>query len=171
MEKINILTTKETILTDIEWYESKNLYDVLENDLIPSFYNRQDDNLPRGWISMMKNSMRKLGPLFSTNRMVKEYTETYYMKAFDNWKSLSKEDFTKTKSLVQWKQYIKANWDKVKIHNSEISESGVEVGVALKVKSEIYLGNLNPEDVIVQIYSGPLDTDRNIIQSSPENMI
>ena len=151
--------------------ESKNLYDVLEHDLIPLFYNRQNDNLPRGWISMMKSSMSKLGPLFSTNRMVKEYTETYYMKALDNWKSLSKEDFTKTRSLVQWKQHIKANWDRVKINNSEISKSGVEVGVALKVKSEIQLGDLSPDDVVVQIYSGPLDIDRNIIQSSPENMI
>ncbi len=151
--------------------ESKNLYDVLENDLVPLFYNRQDDNLPRGWISMMKSSMRKLGPKFSTNRMVKEYTENFYMKAFKNWKSLSKENFSKTKSLVLWKQHVRDHWNKVNINNSEISGSGAEVGVALKVKAEIYLGELNPDDVVVQIYSGPLDIDRNIIESSPENMV
>ncbi|MEA1981025.1 MAG: alpha-glucan family phosphorylase [candidate division Zixibacteria bacterium] len=151
--------------------ESKNLYDVLENDLVPLFYDRQDDNLPRGWISMMKSSMKKLGPKFSTNRMVKEYTENFYMKAFKNWRSLLEDNFSKTKSLVLWKQHIRDHWDKVRINNSEISGSGAEVGVALKVKAEIYLGELKPDDVVVQIYSGPLDVDRNIVESSSESMV
>ncbi len=93
------------------------------------------------------------------------------MKAFKYWKSLLKDNFSKSKSLVLWKQHIRDHWGKVCINNSEISGSGAEVGVALKVKAEIYLGELNPDDVVVQIYSGPLDVDRNIVESSSESMV
>jgi len=150
--------------------ESKALYDVLENDLIPTFYDRQEHKPPLRWISMMKSSMRKLGPAFSTNRMVQEYTGNFYMKAHENWQKLSNQDFTLAKQLVQWKERIESGWDQVEILDAKMAEEKVVVGCAMKVQARIRLGLLNPEDVRLEIYSGPQDKDRNVLKASTEEM-
>jgi len=150
--------------------ESKGLYDVLENDVIPLFYNRRGDNPPRGWVAKMKSSIMKLAPAFSTNRMVKDYTEKFYMKALENWTNLSADTFARTRELTKWKQYIKENWNQVRVNNANMEKKSSEVGVALKVEAEITLGAVKQDDIIVQIYNGSLDIDRNIAESTIENM-
>ena len=150
--------------------ESKALYDVLENDLIPLFYDRRPGKPPRRWISMMKSSMSKLGPAFSTNRMVQEYADNFYMNAYTNWKKLSADGFTLTKQLVQWKQRVESCWDQVEILYAHIEGEKAEVGSAVKAEVRVRLGELNPDDVRVEIYSGPLDRDRNVQNGSIEEM-
>jgi len=150
--------------------ESKALYEVLENEVIPLFYDLGTDNIPRRWIAMIKKSMAKLSAVFNTNRMVREYTEKYYMKAYQNWKNLSANDFAKTKKLIHWKHNIRQNWRQVQIVNAGVQKKEVEVGFALKVEAEIKLGTLKPDDVIVQIFSGPLNTDFHITDQSLDNM-
>ena len=150
--------------------ESMALYDVLENDLIPTFYDRRTGKLPQRWIAMMKSSMRKLSPLFSTNRMVQEYTENFYMKAYMNWKEQSNNDFAQTKQLVQWKHRIETGWNQVELFDARVESEKAEVGCAIKAEVQVRLGSLSPDDVRVQIYSGTLDKDRNIQNGSIEEM-
>jgi starch phosphorylase len=150
--------------------ESKALFDVLENDVIPLFYNLSSDGLPRGWIGKIKKSLSKLSPVFNTNRMVREYTENYYLKAYANWKNLSANNYIKTKQLVMWKQFIRDNWHHVKIISAGVQKKEVEVGYALKVEAEISLGSIKPDDVKVQILSGPMDSEYNIIEANVEKM-
>ncbi|MFH1687266.1 MAG: alpha-glucan family phosphorylase [bacterium] len=150
--------------------ESKALFDVLENDLIPVFYDRRANKPPRRWIAMMKSSMRKLGPAFSTNRMVQEYTDKFYMNAYHNWKRLSADDFALAKQLVQWKQHIESGWDQVEIVKAWVESEHAEVGSAMKAAAWVRLGALSPEDVRVQIYSGALDKDRKVLQGCVEEM-
>lgn len=150
--------------------ESKALFDALENEVVPLFYDRHSDKLPRNWIAMMKSSMKKLGPAFSTNRMVREYTENFYMNACENWKRLSSEDYARTRELVRWKKHIENNWNQVRILDARVLSKDAEVGVAIKIEAEVQLGSLSPDDVIVQIYSGPLDRKRNILNGDIEKM-
>ncbi|MCP4583814.1 MAG: glycosyltransferase family 1 protein [candidate division Zixibacteria bacterium] len=150
--------------------EGKAIYDVLESDIIPLFYDRGNDDLPRHWISKMKSSMIKLGPQFNTNRMVMDYTNDFYMKAYENWKKLSSDNFSKTKELDKWKQHIRNHWDEIEIKSTSEDKSTAEVGVAIKISAEIHLGALAHDDVIVQIYSGTLDTDQNITQAEINDM-
>jgi len=150
--------------------ESKALYDVLENEIVPLFYDTGTDGLPRHWIAKMKKSIMKLSPIFNTNRMVKEYTDTFYMKAYKNWKNLSADSFARTKELVKWKRFVNDHWHEVQIINAGVQKKEVEVGFALKIEAEIKLGSLKPEDVTVQIYNGPLDGDYNIVDSNTDVM-
>jgi starch phosphorylase len=143
--------------------ESKALYDVLENEVIPLFYNLSSDGLPHQWIQRIKKSIIKLAPVFSTNRMVQEYTEKYYMRARDNWKNLSSENYQKSRDLVKWKHQIRDNWALVKIVNAGVQKKEVDVGYELKVEAEVKLGQLKPEDIQVQTLSGPLDSDYNLV--------
>ncbi|MBI5051956.1 MAG: alpha-glucan family phosphorylase, partial [Chloroflexi bacterium] len=58
-------------------FDSESLFDILENEIVPLFYKRDEDNLPRDWIKMMKESIATLAPAFSTRRMIKDYTQMY----------------------------------------------------------------------------------------------
>jgi starch phosphorylase len=150
--------------------ESKNLYDILENEIVPLFYDRKGDNPPRNWIAKMKSSMMKLGPVFNTNRMVREYSEKYYMEAFKSWKHLSDNQFERARRVAGWKHFVRSSWNSVQISSIDLDKKEAEVGFALKVNAEVSLGALKNEDVIVQIYSGSLDIDGNIIGGLAENM-
>jgi starch phosphorylase len=149
--------------------ESKTLYDLLEHDIIPLFYDRGNDGLPRGWIAKMKHSMKKLGPVFNTNRMVRQYTEKYYMPAQAAWGHLATDDYRKAIDLVDWKQRVRAHWDDVRIARAQLQKREADVGSALNVGIEVQLGALTPGDVAVQIYTGPLDADGNITSGTVEN--
>ncbi len=150
--------------------ESTGLYDTLEHEVVPLFYDRTGDGLPRRWIAKMKSSMRKLGPAFSTNRMVREYTEKFYMKAHESWERLSSNQFERTRKLAEWKQFVRDNWGGVGINSARVSNRDAEVGMALKIEAEVHLGTLSPEDVVVQICSGSLDTEQNLTNCNVEGM-
>ena len=139
--------------------ESRLIYETLEKEIVPLFYDRGDDKLPRKWIRMMKNSMKTLGPVFNTHRMVQEYHIKFYDKAYKNRKFLLKNELEKGKEFSAWKANLLQNWDKVKILKTEekIKNGELTVGTKYKITAEVVLGNLTPDDVEVQIYFGKLD--------------
>ncbi len=142
--------------------ESRALYDVLENEVIPLFYERKGDGPPRGWIAMMKASMRKLGPVFNTNRMVEEYVTRYYIPSAESWRKLSGDGFALARELVAWKQRVRAAWHEVGILDAGFSRGEARVGERLEVEARVRLGSLSPDDVRVELWYGPLDADGEI---------
>ncbi len=82
-----------------DYIEAQALYNMLEKDIIPTFYTRGRDTLPRDWIGRMKGSIRKLAPFFNTYRMVREYCEEYYMPSHSRFSLLSQPNFSRGKTL------------------------------------------------------------------------
>lgn len=145
--------------------ESNALFDLLEKSVIPLFYQRGRDQLPRGWIRKMKGSMSQLAPFFNTDRMLIEYTEKYYMRAKAHFGNLSQNNFEGAKNLTQWKLNMLHNWSKVQIEavNTEGDDTTpLEVGDALVAQAAVNLGVLRPEDVTLEMYVGMLDEHRRI---------
>jgi starch phosphorylase len=95
--------------------ESRALYDLLEESVIPLFYDRSVDDIPRNWISMMKRSIQTICPFFNSHRMVSDYVETCYVPAARNYRHLKANNFSVLKSMVEWKKRIKEDWDKIRI--------------------------------------------------------
>ncbi len=139
--------------------ESRLIYETLENEIIPLFYERGEDKLPRRWIEFMKNSMKNLGPFFNTNRMVQEYSQKYYFYAEEKRNTLSANNWEYGKAFTDWKKNLFANWDKVKfVHiNKKINESELTVGSKYTITAEVELGKLTHDDVKIQIYYGKVD--------------
>lgn len=152
--------------------ESRELYNILENDILPLFYDRGEDNLPRKWIKMMKNSMMDLTPRFNTARMVKEYVQKYYIPSWEKKMILMANDLQKTKELSAWKKNLTDNWDKIKVISAKSFANGdnVYVNQDYKVIAEISLGKLTPDDVEVQLYYGPSEERANLDNNLVENM-
>ncbi|MEQ8675067.1 MAG: alpha-glucan family phosphorylase [Aggregatilineales bacterium] len=142
--------------------ESKALYTVLENDLIPLFYNRSADSLPRHWIEKVKNSMKKLAPFFNTRRMVREYAVDYYMPVAERYMNMTSPNVENALSYVSWRSSLDNLWKTVHIDDVNVNKTQITVGSQIDVSARINLGSLTPNDVLVQVYYGPLDTRGNI---------
>ncbi|MCB0732433.1 MAG: alpha-glucan family phosphorylase, partial [Ignavibacteriae bacterium] len=139
--------------------ESRLIYETLEKEIVATFYDRSDDKLPRKWIRMMKESMKNLGPVFNTNRMVSEYTNHYYMKALERRKFILENDWEEAKKYSKWKANLLKNWKSIKFVSvsEENEKTEIKVDSTYKLICEVDLGKLTPEDVDVQIYYGKVD--------------
>jgi starch phosphorylase len=149
--------------------ESNALFDLLEKEIIPLFYSRTADYLPRPWISKMKSAMRAIGPEYNTNRMVRQYTEEMYLPALQRSGILSQNDLERAKQLAAWKQNLRNNWNSLKILDVKIDKhDGFKVGDECIVHTWLDLGKLKSEDVSVEMFFGPLDAKGDI--DSPKTL-
>lgn len=146
--------------------ESDALYDLLEAEIVPLFYDRDPDGLPRGWIGRMKSSMRALCPRFNANRMIREYTERFYLPAISDCDRMGSNQETLA-VYVAWKELISNNWNQVAISNVEPNNGPrIAAGQAIAVTATVNLGALTPRDVRVELYFGKLDVTDQVIDAA-----
>ncbi|WP_045216637.1 alpha-glucan family phosphorylase [Desulfonatronovibrio magnus] len=144
--------------------ESHYLYNVLERDIIPTFYNRSHGNMPVEWIRKMKNGLKDLCPVFSSHRMVEDYATTAYLPAYDNFVKLEKNEFEKAKSLASWRMDLMTKWGDVKIRNvRSVEEDVLHSGDELTISAEVYINGLSAKDIQVEIYSGSVDINGDFL--------
>ncbi len=143
--------------------EAEAFYTLLEQDLVPTFYDRKADGLPRRWLARMKAAIASLCPVYSSHRMVREYVEDYYLIAHKRHALLAAEGAANARQLSAWKDRVRACWPQVKVESVETAGNHeVSVGKEVATRAKIRLGDLSPEDVAVELYAGRLDTDENI---------
>lgn len=155
--------------TDLEYQdevESNALYNVLENEIIPLYYERGRDDIPRQWVTAMKWSMQTVCPQFSTNRMVADYFNKFYTNASRRYINMTSDNFKKSKELKSWKDNIYSKWSKVSFENtmSEMPSRNLQVGSKFEVKTIVNLGNIAPDSVRVELYHGKLSMKDKITE-------
>jgi starch phosphorylase len=125
---------------------------------VPLFYQRNVDNIPRDWIDRMKNSMRRLVPVFNTNRMVREYAEKYYVPAYVRGANLATEGLERSVALAHAKDQYRRQWGKINIGGIHTSGNGhYRVGESVQVDALIDLPEIDPRTVRVQLYAGAVN--------------
>ncbi len=144
--------------------EANALYDLIEQDVMPLFYNRDADNLPRPWIAKMKDAIRLNCPFFNTTRMVTEYATRAYFPASDRYHNLSINHYEPAKELAEWKANLVDHWYNIKIASIDVSDApDVQVNQNIAVKARINLATLTPDDVQVELYQGAIDANGEIV--------
>jgi starch phosphorylase len=129
--------------------EANALYDLLENEVIPEFYRRDGDGIPKGWVTRMRNSMAHLTPRFSATRAVREYTEQHYLPAAAAYRERAAERGTKGEEIVRWGQVLGQQWSALRFGKV----TSVKVGEQHEFKVEVNLGALEPAAVRVELYA------------------
>ncbi len=148
--------------------ESNALYDVLEKDLVPLYYDMGVDGLPRRWIHKMKTAMSRLLPAFNTDRMVHQYFHEHYLPANERYLRLRENEAERSKNLALWKQKIRKNWQSVKFLSVEtVVTEAYEVGGSVPVTAVLSLGDLSTGDVAVELYAGRIDSDGSLVDTVP----
>ncbi|GHV85926.1 alpha-glucan phosphorylase [Spirochaetia bacterium] len=152
--------------------ESKALYDLLERDIIPMFYQRGRDNLPREWIKRMKTCMREIGHSMSSHRMLMDYSNMFYFPALKNYRRIIKDDYAESKALAAYMYKLKGAWASLKIAQVESNARPVmQRGDALTVNAHIELAGLTPEEVQVELYHGSVSNQgREILNARRTEM-
>jgi starch phosphorylase len=146
--------------------ESAALYDLIENDVAPRFYDHDGDGVPQRWLEMVRHTLRSLGPKVLADRMVRDYVNTLYRPATESARTLN-DDYKGALELAAWKDRVRKAWPGVRIDH--VDSSGVgdapEVGTVMKVQAFVTLDGLSPEDVDVQVLHGRVgesDTLRDV---------
>jgi starch phosphorylase len=157
---------KGEVYEDIEYQnqvEGRALYDLLEKEVIPHFYEQGSDGVPRAWIATMKASMQSLCPVFSTDRMVQEYTGHSYTPSYSQWKRLVDDDLALALELARWKETLFKAWPQIRIEQAEAQAAdSVVVGSVVPATARIALGDIPVDHVAVEGYFGVLDSTGNI---------
>lgn len=147
-----------------DWLDAQSLYELLEQEITPRFYDRNAENVPSAWMTMVRTSMERLGPEFCTYRMVKDYIETAYAPASRRYRWVSARGQARAKKALEWKANVKAAWPSVRI--SEVSrdlKSRPKRGESGLVTARVELGPLRPQDVRVDLIYGPIGSNREIV--------
>lgn len=155
--------------------EAQALYNLLESEVVPLFYTRSADNLPRAWINRMKHAVKFILPRFSTDRMLTQYVRRFYNPALSKWQYFTADDMSHAKELSGWKENIKEAWPDLDIKDVKVFISNgredeelnpkrphFKVGSQLNVSALVKLADLRPDDVSVELYYGTLDSRGDI---------
>jgi glycogen phosphorylase len=143
--------------------EANSFYDLLEQEIVPLFYDRDKDGLPRKWVAKMKDAIRLNCPTFNTARMLRDYANNGYFPASDRNGVVTDNSYQAGKDLAHWKQKMHQHWDALKIHSVDVSApEDINVNQSIAVKSLINLGSLEPHDIQVELYKGAIDTNGKI---------
>ncbi len=135
--------------------QAEMLLYLLENEIVPAFYERNNSGIPQRWVSKMRESMTALTPYFSANRMVREYTERFYLPLADKYHHRAANNAELGLSLNKWLARLNDLWSKIHVVHVEIEERDAMHFFSL----QIYLGDLTAQDVSVEVFSEPTKSD------------
>jgi len=141
-----------------EWdvVEAEQLYRLLEEEITPLFYDRDASGIPRAWVARMRTSMARLTPQFSSNRMMHEYVERLYLPSATAVNHRTAQGGKLGKALRNWEQVLNRHWHEIHWGNLDIRREESD-GCSFEV--QVYLGDIPPEFIQVQLYAEPLETD------------
>ena len=138
--------------------EATSLFGLLEREIVPLFYDRDEDGVPVEWINKMKDNWCSLGPFVTAARMVREYTSTLYEPAAASATTMLADDAARGKALAHWKRTIIGAWTDVKVLDLDIDTSAAHEGDGRDVRARVELGGLDSGEVTVQALHGPIDS-------------
>ena len=143
--------------------EAKDLLNILLNQVVPLYYNRNGHGFSEQWVKMSKASMKSLIPRFNSQRMVNDYIESYYSVAIKQYKKLVANDGTPARTLAKWKKKVTETWPKVTLRRIDEAPNMIQSGHALCIRMAVKLDQLAAEDVKVECLLGNISENDEFI--------
>ena len=133
--------------------EAEALYGLLEREVIPEFYTRNKQGIPTAWVARMRESMARLTPHFSASRTVRQYTEQHYLPSALVYRERAADKGAAGRRMVNWRQTLAQKWDTIRLGDVKVETKGKQHVFAI----QIYLNDLNPKAVRVELYANGLN--------------
>ncbi len=151
--------------------EANALYDLIENEVAPRFYDVGPDGVPARWLEMVRHTLKSLGPKVLATRMVRDYVRKLYAPAAVTGRQLN-SDWTGAAELAAWKKRVRAGWDDVRVEHVESSGVGdaPQIGTTLTVRAFVSLGELSPDDVDVQLVHGVTNSEDQLVDAATDSL-
>ncbi len=143
--------------------DAQSLYNILEDQIVPLYYERNEDNLPTNWAKVMKASIETCAPVFSTARMVQDYTKDLYVVAMNKKEEVMQNSYALARELSNWKSKLKSSWQHVKILPDQMlnmnAHKKIPAGHPVALHTSVQLGSISPDNVRVEVYYGKIAED------------
>ncbi|MDA0989595.1 MAG: alpha-glucan family phosphorylase [Verrucomicrobia bacterium] len=147
--------------------EAQALYNLMENELIPAFYDDRKNGVPAKWIAMMKASIQMALGLFPSRRMLTEYNTNYYRPASADYDRLIADGAVVASQLLNHHGRLETHWKQLRVGapTADVDLANVHAGDRFTVTANVFLDGLSPDEVIVQVYYGPVSSTNDITES------
>jgi glycogen phosphorylase len=143
--------------------DSLSLYEVLENQIIPTYYDRGSDGIPHAWIATMKEAIRTCAPAFSMRRMVKEYTMRFYIPQIQRGIHIEQNRYDQARGLAIWKDKVKQAWPRLELYVEGRREGQLSLGESVDVHAWVRTDALHPEDLSVELVYGEANYEQVVV--------
>lgn len=151
--------------------ESQALYNVLENDVIPTFYEKAEGDIPVRWVRMMKEAMKMVMRDFSALRMIENYQKRFYLPAAGRLGELLADGAREARELARQRERLVSCWGQIKVASPERAAAHpFRVGEEFQITAVVQLGDLQPEEVAVELYYGPFKSVDTLANSFTQRM-
>ncbi|WP_215224979.1 alpha-glucan family phosphorylase [Echinicola shivajiensis] len=140
--------------------DADKIYKTLENEIIPLFYRRNEEGIPKDWIQLIKTAIT-VAPQYTMHRALVEYQHNFYTKILERGRKMRAEGFSVAKELAQWKKYVKSNWNDIDVI-AITPETITDWGRGLEVKLTLNMGDLTINDIgveLVVLRKNPIDPE------------
>ena len=128
-----------------------SFYETLEIDILPLFFDRDEDGIPRKWLRIMKESIRSCAPFFSFRRMLHEYCHYLYFPAIEAGQSRNSGNFERAVQLAAWTKFMRVHWPSVSFDGIRVSNSDLTVGNPVQIEATVQLGSIPPAETQVEV--------------------
>jgi starch phosphorylase len=141
-----------------------SLYEILEMEILPSYFNRGADGVPHHWTQTMKEAIRTCAPQFSMRRMIKDYTNRYYIPEIQQSIQAQQNHFEREQKLAAWKQVIRQYWNRLELYVDGRREGQLSLGEGIEIHAWVRSDGLKPEDLCVELVYGTTKDDGALTQ-------
>ena len=140
--------------------EANSLFEILERQVVPLYYDRGGDRFPRPWVARIKDSLSSLGPRVQASRMVRDYVERMYEPMAKRAEVLGTKGFARARDLAAWKRRVVEAWAKVAVISVETDSPSplTDLGSTRHATAEVFIGDLSPSEVAVELVHGTVST-------------
>jgi starch phosphorylase len=132
--------------------DAESLYAVLEKEVVPGFYSRDEHGIPRSWVARMRESMARLTPAFSTNRVVRQYTEEHYLSAAAAFRQRAENGGSAGAEIVAWQSELAKHWSALRFGPATVEQQGEQY----QFRVQVFLASIDPDAVKVELYADAL---------------
>jgi starch phosphorylase len=139
--------------------DSLSLYRILEEEIIPAFFEHGSDGVPHRWVGFMKEAIRTCTPQFSMRRMVKEYATRYYVPEIQQSKGMAENNYERARILAHWKEHIRENWNKLELYVDGRRDGQLSLGEGIDVHAWVRMDGLSPDDICVELVYGEIKNE------------
>ncbi|MEG2171743.1 MAG: alpha-glucan family phosphorylase [Desulfovibrionaceae bacterium] len=167
-----VVTTELPCGDQNDYADAESLYTLLEDSVLPLYFDHDAQGMPHRWISMAKRSLQSLTAMYSSHRMLEDYMSSSYIPASKRNTVTHANDYALARHLAQWKQTIPVRFGSVRFENitlSGLNGDTLACGQALNVQVQVHLGELAADELLVQLVIGLTDNS-NDFKSPPEIM-
>ena len=152
--------------------DAETLYSIVENEIVPSYYQLDKSNIPEKWAEYIKNSIADVASQFTTHRMLCDYENKFYNKLYVRGAKMKQDDFQLAKEIAAWKKKISRNWENVEIlsiRQFDVSKEAIVIGEKYNASVELKLNGISPDDIGVElVVAEPIDSDKVVIKHTQD---